>query len=232
MSAGPSATGPVEQRIDTPHGEARLMTYAADSPTATLLLSHGAGGGVDARDLVALAGALPALGLSVVLLEQPWRVAGRKLATPPPTLDAALLAAVAALRDGAAAGPLVLGGRSAGARSAARCATRAGAAGCLALSFPLHPPGRPERSRLPELLGAGVPVLVVQGERDTMGTPDEFPPGVELSVVPDADHGLRVPARAVVSQQEAMEIVVESALEWVVREVAGNGTPGPGVQPT
>lgn len=211
-----------ERTIETPRGPARLVTHAAADPVATVLLSHGAGGGIDARDLVALARALPGQGFTVVLLEQPWRVAGRKVATAPPTLDEALLAALGALT---APGPLVLGGRSAGARSAARCARTAGAAGCLALSFPLHPPGRPERSRLPELAGAGVPTLVVQGERDTMGRPEEFPAQTELCVVPGADHGLKVPARGAVSQQDAMEIVVESTLEWLVREVVGNGAP-------
>jgi len=213
-----------EQLIDTPRGPARLVHHAAAAvdPAATLLLSHGAGGGIDARDLVALAAALPGQGFTVVLLEQPWRHAGRKVATPPPTLDEALLAAVQAL---GATGPLVLGGRSAGARSAARCAARAGAAGCLALSFPLHPPGRPERSRLPELAGAGVPTLVVQGEKDTMGRPEEFPPDTELAVVPGGDHGLKVPARGAVSQADALAIVVESTLEWLVRDVVGNGAP-------
>lgn len=212
-----------ERRIDTPRGEARLVSHDAARPVATLLLSHGAGGGIDARDLVALAEALPEQGFSVVLLEQPWRLAGRKVATPPPTLDEALLAAVEAV---AAPGTLVLGGRSAGARSAARCATTAGAAGCLALSFPLHPPGKPERSRLPELAGAGVPTLVVQGERDTMGRPEEFPDDTELAVVPGGDHGLRVPARGAVSQADAMAIVVESTLEWLVRDVVGNDARG------
>lgn len=211
-----------ERRIETPRGEARLVSYDAETaagPAATLLLSHGAGGGIDARDLEALAAALPGQGFGVVLLEQPWRVAGRKLATPPPTLDEALLAAVGALD---LSGPLVLGGRSAGARSAARCATAAGAVGCLALSFPLHPPGRPERSRLEELTGAGVPTLVVQGENDTMGRPEEFPGDTELAVVPGGDHGLKVPARGALSQADAMEIVVESTLEWLVRDVVGN----------
>lgn len=211
-----------ERRIETPRGEARLVTYAATDPAATLLLSHGAGGGIDARDLEALAGALPEQGFSVVLLEQPWRLAGRKIATPPPTLDEALLAAVTALDVD---GPLVLGGRSAGARSATRCATRAGAVGCLALSFPLHPPGKPERSRLDELAGAGVPTLVVQGENDTMGRPEEFPPDTELCVVPGGDHGLKVPARGAVSQADAMAIVVETTLEWLVRDVTGNDRP-------
>jgi predicted alpha/beta-hydrolase family hydrolase len=216
-----------ERRIDTPHGEARLVTHRARSPRLTLLLSHGAGNGIDTADLEALAQHLPRQGVTVVLLEQPWKVAGRKVATPPPTLDAGLLAAANALRVRT---PMVVGGRSAGARSAARSARHLGAVGCLALAFPLHPPGRPEKSRLPELRGAGVPTLVIQGERDTMGRPEEFPADVDLSVVPGADHGLKVPARGPVSQDEAMEIVVESTLEWIVREVtgvetAGNGTP-------
>lgn len=213
---------PTVRSLQTPHGEGRLHVRRAHRPVATLLLSHGAGGGVDARDLLALAAALPGQGISVLLLEQPWRVAGRRIATPPATLDVGLRAAAASVRSKA---PLVVGGRSAGARSAARCALSLGAVGCLALSFPLHPPGRPEKSRADELAGAGVPVLVVQGERDPMGRPDEFPadlPDLDLAVVPAADHGLKVPARGPVSQDEAMGIVVESTLEWLVREVVGN----------
>ena len=212
----------MERRIDTPHGEARLVTHRARSPFVTLLLSHGAGGGIDARDLVALADRLPRHGASVVLLEQPWRVAGRKVATPPATLDDALVTAARSLRVRT---PLVVGGRSAGARSGARTAAGLGAAGCLALSFPLHPPGRPEKTRIEELRGAGVPTLVVQGENDTMGRPEEFPGDldhVDFAVVPGGDHGLRVAKAAGLSQAEAVEIVVESTLEWLVREVAGS----------
>jgi predicted alpha/beta-hydrolase family hydrolase len=208
--------------IDTPQGPARLVVHRARSPFVTLLLSHGASGGLAARDLQALAGRLPRHGASVVLLEQPWKVAGRRVATPPPTLDEALVAAARGLRVRT---PLVVGGRSAGARSAARSASGLGAAGCLALSFPLHPPGRPEKSRLEELRGAGVPTLVVQGEQDTMGRPEEFPGDldhVDFAVVPGADHGLRVPKAAGISQAEGIEIVVESTLEWLVREVAGS----------
>ena len=212
-----------ERRIDTPHGEARLVTDRARSPFATLLLSHGAGAGVDTADLEAIAHHLPRNGITVVRLEQPWRVAGRKVATAPPTLDDGLVAAAGQLRLST---PLVVGGRSAGARSAARCALRLGAGGCLALAFPLHPPGRPEKTRLSELSGVGVPTLVVQGERDTMGRPDEFPQDVDLAVVPGADHSFKVPARGPVSQDEALEIIVESALEWILREVSGNGRPG------
>jgi hypothetical protein len=205
--------------VPTPYGAGRLDLHTAREATATLVLSHGAGNGVEARDLTALAAALPSHGVSVALFEQPWRVAGKAIASPPATLDVGLGAAVRALRPRT---PLVVGGRSAGARSAARSATALGAVGCLALAFPLHPPGRPERSRVAELTGAGVPTLVVQGERDPMGRPEEFPEDVDLAVVPAGDHGLKVPARGPLTQQEALDLVVEVTLEWLVREVTGN----------
>jgi len=208
-----------ERIITTPHGEGRLVTDRARTTLATLLLSHGAGGGIEARDLEALARYLPRNGITVVRFEQPWRRAGRKIAGPPASLDAGLRAAADALRGRT---PLVIGGRSAGARSAARSADSLGAAGVLALSFPLHPPGRPEKSRLAELTGTRLPALVIQGENDTMGRPEEFPDDTDLCVVPGADHGLKVPARGPISQQDAMAIVVEATLEWMVREVTGN----------
>lgn len=207
-----------ELRVETPYGEGRLVTDRAKRPIATLLLGHGAGNGIESRDLEALARHLPRHDISVVRFEQPWRLAGRKVATAPSTLDAALTAAADKLRVRT---PLVIGGRSAGARSAARTAKRLGAVGCLALSFPLHPPGRPEKSRLPELRGSKVATLVVQGENDNMGRPEAFPADLDLVVVPGADHGFRVPARGPISQDEAMEIVVESTLEWIIREVVG-----------
>lgn len=213
----------VERSIETPQGPARLVTDRARTPVATLLLSHGAGGGIDSRDLEALALHLPRNGVSVVRLEQPWKVAGRKIAGSPATLDQALLAAANFLRVRT---PMVVGGRSAGARSAARSARSVGAVGCLALSFPLHPPGKPEKSRVAELTGAGVPTLVIQGERDTFGRPEEFPDDIDLCVVPGADHGLKVPARGDITQDDAMEIVVEATLEWVVREIVGAGWRG------
>lgn len=209
--------------IPTPHGDARLEVHRAAEPLATLLLTHGAGGGTDAHDLQALARDLPRLGITVELLEMPWRVAGRKLAPRPAVLDECFLAVGRALRPRT---PRVVGGRSAGARAAARCAQALHADGCLALAFPLHPPGRPEKSRLDELEGAGVPTLVVQGERDTFGRPDEFPQDVDLCVVPLADHAFKVPKRGEVSQDDALGIITEATLEWVVREVAGNRTAG------
>lgn len=208
----------VERLVETPRGEGRLVIHEAEAPVAVLLLSHGAGGGIDAPDLVALAEALPAQGVTVALFEQPWRRAGRKVATPPVHLDDAFVVAAKELSDGL---PLIVGGRSAGARSAARTALQVGASGCLALAFPLHPPGRPEKSRLGELHGADVTTLVIQGERDSFGSPSEFPDEVDVCVVPYADHSFRVPKRAPVEQEDALAIVVEATLEWVVREAAG-----------
>ncbi|MGD9959497.1 alpha/beta family hydrolase [Nocardioides sp.] len=204
--------------IATPHGDARLVAHRARSAAATVLLSHGAGNGIDTPDLEALAEVLPRNGFTVLLLEQPWKVAGRKVATPPATLDAGLRAAAATLRGRA---PLVVGGRSAGARSAARSALEVGAVGCLALAFPLHPPGRPEKTRVQELIGARVPTLVIQGDRDTMGRPEEFPAGIDLCPVPGADHSFRVPKRGSITQTEALAIIVEATLEWLVRDVSG-----------
>ena len=205
--------------VATPHGDARLVGNRSRHPVATLLLGHGAGRGVESADLEALAGALPRHGISVLRLEQPWRVAGRRVAPRPAVLDECLVAAANQTRVRT---PLVVGGRSAGARSAARCAEVLGGSGCLALAFPLHPPGRPERSRVGELTDVGVPTLVVQGERDPFGRPEEFPELCDLAVVPGADHGFAVPKRGPVSQDDALGIIVEATLEWIVREVVGN----------
>lgn len=216
------------REVATPHGTARLHTDRARHPAATLVLGHGAGGGVQARDLVALAKGLPRSGITVVRVEHPWRVAGKRLAPRPAVIDECFVAAVDQLRTRT---PLVVGGRSAGARSAARTAAHLGASGLLALAFPLHPPGRPERSRVQELLDVGVPLLVVQGERDAMGTPEEFPGHLQMTVIPDADHGLKVPARAELDQDDALAVVVEAAVEFVGREVVGNPAAPRGVAP-
>jgi uncharacterized protein len=208
--------------VETAYGPGRLVIDAARRPLGTLLLSHGAGNGIDTRDLEALAAGLPGQGFSVARFEQPWRVAGRKIATPPATLDVGLKAAASALVASSRGRPLIVGGRSAGARSACRSAREIGAVGAVALAFPLHPPGKPEKSRKEEL-AAGVPVLVVQGANDPMGKPDAFPERTEIAVVPYADHGLKVPARAPITQTEAMDLVVEATLEWLVREIVGSG---------
>jgi predicted alpha/beta-hydrolase family hydrolase len=165
-------TRPVD--VETPRGRARVHLDGRGG-AAVLVLGHGAGGGPDAPDLAALAASLPADGLDVVRVEQPWRVSGRRIAPAPAVLDDAWLAVIAGsvLRHVVAGRPVIVGGRSAGARVACRTATAGGAAACLAVAFPLHPPGRPDRSRAGELLGAGVETLVVQGERDPFGIPDD-----------------------------------------------------------
>ena len=176
--------------VATPHGPARVQLDPVAGPRALLLLGHGAGGGIGSPDLVAAAGAARDAGLSVGLVEQPYRVAGRRSSPRPPQLDEAWLAVVAELRTGV---PVVVGGRSAGARVACRTAARSGAAAVLCLAFPLRPPGRPAApSRLDELDQAGVPTLVVQGERDPYGIPPASP-GREVLLVPGT-HTLRTAA--------------------------------------
>jgi predicted alpha/beta-hydrolase family hydrolase len=200
--------------IDTPVGEARVEIRSAMSSRLTLVLGHGAGGGIGARDLEALADALPARGITVMRVEQPWHVAGRRVAAPPPTLDVAWSAVLAELDI---SGPVVVGGRSAGARVACRTAAGTGAIGVVALAFPLHPPGRPDKTRLPELTSAGVPTLVVQGERDAFGGPVAFPADAAFALrrVPFADHSMRVPATAPLTQREALALVVDLVERWL-----------------
>ncbi|MEV1005884.1 alpha/beta family hydrolase [Streptomyces sp. NPDC049881] len=201
--------------VGTPVGDARITWHRAGRARAVLALGHGAGGGIEAPDLVTLAGALPARGVTVALVEQPWRVAGKRLAPAPRALDAAWTALWPALAGEGP--PVVAGGRSAGARVACRTASALGARAVLALSFPLHPPGRPERSRAGELAGAGVPVLVVQGGNDPFGRPEEFPEGTELVAVPEADHGFAVPKRAAVGRETALGTAAEAAAAWLDR---------------
>ncbi|MFC9159054.1 alpha/beta family hydrolase [Streptomyces bauhiniae] len=201
------------ETVETEAGTARLTWHHAADPRLLLAVSHGAGGGIEARDLQALAAALPAHGVSVALVEQPWRVAGRKVAPAPKTLDTGWRGLWPALtRPGL---PVISGGRSAGARVACRTATELGAHAVLALSFPLHPPGKPEKSRADELLGAGVPTLVVQGGNDPFGRPGEFPEGgFDLVEVPYGDHSFAVPKRAPVTQEAALETVTDAVTRW------------------
>ncbi len=182
--------------IDTPHGKAVAHLHASEDASAALVLGHGAGGGVNAPDLVAAKRAALAHGVAVVLVEQPYRVAGRRSPAPAHQLDAAWLAVVEHLAGRQLAGlRLITGGRSSGARVACRTAAPTGATGVLCLAFPVHPPGRPEKSRLPELDAVAVPTLVVQGARDPFGMP---PPGPNRTVVEvSGDHSLRSDVEAV-----------------------------------
>lgn len=204
----------IREEIDTEAGTARVTWHESRDARWVLAVSHGAGGGVEARDLQALAAVLPAHGVTVALVEQPWRVAGKKLAPAPKTLDVGWRGLWPALTVPGL--PVIAGGRSAGARVACRTARELGAAAVLALSFPLHPPGKPEKSRADELLGAGVPTLVVQGGNDTFGRPEEFPEGPHALVeVPYGDHGFAVPKRAPLDQEAALKVITDGVVEWI-----------------
>jgi uncharacterized protein len=182
--------------IETPQGPGRAHLHLADRAPGALVLGHGAGGGVQAPDLVAATEAAGSQGLGVALIEQPYRVAGRRSQPSADRLDAAWTAAVERLRGGElGALPLIVGGRSAGARVACRTAAESGAIAVLCLAFPLHPPGRPERTRQGELDAVDLPTLVVQGESDPFGRPEPGP-GRDVVVVP-GNHGLKADLDAV-----------------------------------
>ncbi|HET6966676.1 MAG TPA: alpha/beta family hydrolase [Ornithinibacter sp.] len=190
--------------VDTPLGPARVTTSRPVGVLGgALVLGHGAGGLRWTLDVLATRDAAVAAGWVVVLVDQPWRVAGKKLGPAPASLDRAWLPVLAALAPELGTGPLVVGGRSAGARVACRTAAAVGASAVVALSFPLHPPGRPESSRAAELATPathGIPVHVVQGRTDPFGSPDEvaavLPPGATLDVVTGA-HSIGGAAQAV-----------------------------------
>ena len=147
-----------------------MHLHPVDSPVAALVLGHGAGGGTESPDLVGATKAAGSARLSVGLVEQPYRVAGRRSPAPASQLDAAWAAVVSQLREGPFSGlPILTGGRSLGARVACRTAATTDSVAVLCLAFPLHPPGRPEKSRLPELDAVKVPTLVVQGESNPSG---------------------------------------------------------------
>jgi predicted alpha/beta-hydrolase family hydrolase len=187
----------VRLEVDTPSGAALVDLDQPRAAAGLLVLGHGAGGGVDAPDLRAVRDAAFGERIAVARVTQPYRVAGRRAPAPAPRLDEAWLAAVAALRARRALArvPLVVGGRSSGARVACRTAAAAGASGVVALAFPVHPPGRPQVSRLDELALPPAPVLVVQGDRDPFGMPPAAP-GREIVVV-SGDHSLRTARSAV-----------------------------------
>lgn len=176
--------------VATTVGPARLVLDRPPAPRSLLVLGHGAGGDVDSPDLLAVRDAVMEVGVAVARMTQPYRLAGRRAPAPAAQLDTAFITAVTALRRGKLARvPLIVGGRSSGARVACRCAATLGASAVLALAFPTHPPGRPDRSRASELPTC-LPTLVVNGDRDPFGIP---PAGglVEVRVLPGETHALR-----------------------------------------
>jgi uncharacterized protein len=200
--------------ISTGQGPAEVELDEASKPAFLLIMTHGAGGGPDTKDVLAAGAAAAGLGATVARVLQPYRVRGARAPGSPDRQDAAWLEIVAELRSRYPRIPLVQGGRSNGARVACRTAKAAGARGVVALAFPLHPPGRPDSSRVGELRGAGVDVLVVNGERDPFGVPA----GADASrvvVLPGETHALsRHPAA-----------VGEAVGEWL-SELLGVGLRG------
>jgi uncharacterized protein len=195
--------------VETPHGRAKVHLHPVDEPVAALVLGHGAAGGVASKDLVTATDVALAERFTVALVEQPYRVAGRRSPAPARQLDAAWTAVVDDLREGELKGlPLVAGGRSLGARVACRTAEETGAVGVLCLAFPLQPPRGSSQSRLPELDEVQVPTLIVQGERDPFGMP---PASASRTVVQvPGDHSLRTD----------LEAVAEAVRDWLPDVVA------------
>jgi uncharacterized protein len=204
--------------IETPVGTAEaVLDRPTASATGLLVLGHGAGGSIDAPDLVAVAVAARTAGLAVGRVRQPYSLAGRRAPAPAGQLDAAWTTVVEALvellrmdQPRQPGLPFIVGGRSSGARVACRTADAVGASGVLALAFPLHPPGHPEKSRASEL-EVGVPLLVVQGARDAFGTAAEFPVRVLVREIPRADHRLIGPDVAT---------AVMGIVDWLVATIA------------
>lgn len=220
--------------VPTSAGPARLVVAAAERPRALLWLGHGAGGGIGAADLTALAASLPALGVTVARFEQPWRVAGKRVAARPPALDAAWLEASPIVDELAGGIPVIVGGRSAGARVACRTAGTTGAAAVVCSAFPLHPPGRPDATRLDELLTPEVPVLVLQGDRDTFGGVELLrgevaaAPGdhanIRIVAVPGADHGMKTLKSSPFGARDVRELIDATTAAFVDDVLAATRT--------
>jgi predicted alpha/beta-hydrolase family hydrolase len=205
----------VTSEVATPVGVAECVVLRpVGKACAILMTGHGAGGDLGAPDLVLLRDAAVAAGIAVVGVRQPYRVAGRRAAAPAAQLDSAWSATAEAIRagrwiPGSRSLPLFVAGRSSGARVACRTASALGVSAVVALAFPLHPPGRPDRSRVAEL-AVTVPLRVVQGSRDAFGRPAEFPPDIDVAAVEGADHGLKAAGVAA---------VIADAVRWLLDQV-------------
>ena len=218
------------EAVDTPQGPGRLFVDLAEQPSSLLVLGHGAGGGVGAADLELLATSMPARGTTVVRFEQPWRTAGRTAGASPPKLDEAWRAALGWLMEQEwAQHPLLVGGRSAGARVACRTAADTNPAAIVCLAFPLHLPGRPEKSRVAELLAPEAPRLVLQGSKDSFGTPEEIraaigtAEGIRLVELPGADHAYHLAKSSAFTQADLRTTLVAEVSRFI-GAVAGIST--------
>lgn len=217
--AGVRAVRTDETLIDTERGVSRIMVATPARPRAVLLLGHGAGGGINAFDLDALADELPARGIAVARYEQPWRTAGKRVAGPPASLDIAWRSALEAVIGRWPKVPLFVGGRSAGARVACRCFAEP-AQGIVALSFPLHPPGKPDKSRLPEITAVSGRVLIVQGDRDPFGSASDVREALvgsdrhSVIEIPAAGHSLQPGKRS--NPEGAAALIIDSVADFAL----------------
>ncbi len=195
-------------RIETSAGPAEIELDKPRAARFLLLLTHGSGGGVEAKDLLAVRDRAVELGGAVARVVQPYRVAGRRAPGSTTPQDAAWLEIVRALRKKVRAVPLIQGGRSNGARVACRTAVAAGAKGVLALSFPLHPPGKPDKTRRDELLAASrtLDVVVINGEKDPFGIPDPAD-AAQVTIVPGQPHSFRT----------GFDLIADTAEPWLRR---------------
>ncbi|UGT58352.1 alpha/beta family hydrolase [Nocardia asteroides] len=194
-------------RIETSAGPAEVELDEVGTPAFLLVITHGAGGGVDAKDILVVRDSAIEAGGSVARVVQPYRVAGRRAPGSADKQDEAWIEIVAALRERFGELPLVQGGRSNGARVACRTAVAVGARGVIALSFPLHPPGKPEKSRRDELLAPGdIEVVVINGGSDPFGVPDAAD-AAEVKVIPKQAHSFRA----------GFDVIAATVAPWFAR---------------
>ncbi|MFE9785964.1 alpha/beta family hydrolase [Nocardia salmonicida] len=194
-------------RIDTSVGPAEIELDEVRDPAFLLVITHGAGGGVDAEDILAVRDSAVEAGGAVARVVQPYRVAGGRAPGNADKQDRAWLEIVAALRARFPGAPVVQGGRSNGARVACRTAVAVGARGVIALSFPLHPPGKPEKSRRDELLAAGdIEVVVINGGSDPFGVPDAAD-AAEVRVIAKQAHSFRT----------GFDVIAATVTPWFAR---------------
>jgi predicted alpha/beta-hydrolase family hydrolase len=182
--------------IETSGGPAHVeLTIPEAGASFLVTATHGAGGTPDTADVVAVKDAAERLGAATALVTQPYRMRGARAPGSAPKQDQAWIELTGALLKLTGGVPLIQCGRSNGARVVCRTAQAVGATGAIALAFPLHPPGHPEKSRAGELAAAGVPVLVVNGDRDPFGIPEEEKENIRVMVLPGETHSLaRKPA--------------------------------------
>ena len=222
---------PESVRVAVTSGSVTALVYPPPDPArpvATLILAHGAGAPQSSAFMVDFARALAWRGCHAVTFNFPYTEQGRRLPDRAPALEACFRDVIATIRarPELAAGPLVIGGKSMGGRMATHLAAQGVAelAGVVALGYPLHPPGRPEQHRAQHLAQIRQPMLIVQGSRDTFGTPEELRPVLAplgaratLLVVEGGDHSFKVPKRGPITQEAVFARVQDEIAAWIGR---------------